>query len=80
MDRELCRAFLRRALPFRGRELTCGTGIHLKMAITRWSNWATDAGMRDLTSSGCGPFLTVQRQIDQCKPKTGTVQRNFADT
>ena len=42
-----------RALPFRGRELTCGTGIHLKMAITRWSNWATDAGMRDLTSSGC---------------------------
>ena len=47
---------LRRALPFRGRDLTCGTGIHLKMAITRWSNWATDAGMRDLTSSGCASY------------------------
>jgi hypothetical protein len=42
-----------RYLPFAAGPLTCGQGIQLKMALTRWSNWATDVGVRDLTGSGC---------------------------
>jgi len=52
-----------RLLPFPRGALSFGAGIGLKLAVTRWANWASDAGLRDartgapLTGAeeGCGP-------------------------
>ncbi len=43
----------RRYLPFGAGHLSCGAGIQLKMALTRWSDWASDVGLRDLTGTRC---------------------------
>ena len=37
-----------RTLPFiPGGELTFGVGVNLKMAATRWTDWASDIGLRN---------------------------------
>lgn len=34
-------------LPFPKGPLTFGVGINLKMAVTRWTNWASDIGIKE---------------------------------
>lgn len=45
-----------RLLPFPRGALSFGVGIGLKLAVTRWTNWAADVGLRDAKSGaeeGC---------------------------
>ena len=46
LDREL--PLNHNTLPFAlGGELTFGVGVNLKMAATRWTEWAADIGLRN---------------------------------
>ena len=36
-----------RLLPFDKGPLSFGVGVNLKMAVTKWSDWAHDAGVRE---------------------------------
>lgn len=36
-----------RLLPFRCGPMSFTTGVNLKLAVTRWSNWSADVGIRD---------------------------------
>lgn len=39
-------------LPFKNGALTFGVGMHLKMAVTRWSEWAIEVHMKDPQHTG----------------------------
>jgi len=39
-------------LPFKKGPLTFGVGMHLKMAVTRWSEWAIEANMKEPQHTG----------------------------
>ncbi|KAK9805120.1 hypothetical protein WJX72_000185 [[Myrmecia] bisecta] len=41
-----------RLLPFPTGPLSFGVGVNLKMAVTRWTNWATDVGIKEERRSG----------------------------
>ena len=68
LDREL--PLDRSTLPFAlGGELTFGVGVNLKMAATRWTEWAADIGLRNDKGSpeeGCVPPSsdTKMRRVD----------------
>ena len=36
-----------RLMPFPKGPLSFGVGVNLKMAVTRWTNWASDAGIKE---------------------------------
>ena len=36
-----------RIFPFTVGAVSFGLGVNLKMAVTRWSNWSADVGLRD---------------------------------
>ena len=40
------------ALPFKKGPLTFGVGMHLKMAVTRWSEWAIESNMKEPHHTG----------------------------
>lgn len=40
------------SLPFKKGPLTFGVGMHLKMAVTRWSEWAIEANMKEPQHTG----------------------------
>ena len=41
-----------RLLPFPRGRLSFGVGVNLKMAVSRWTNWAADMGLREDTKAG----------------------------
>ena len=51
-------------LPFPRGRFSFGVGVNLKMAVSRWTNWAADVGLREENmgaEEGCAsPLLCMQ--------------------